>query len=75
LWSSYQEAYQEAISHTHTPEAPWFIIPSDRKRWARVVVAEILEQRLTAMEDVAYPSLDRKVQEQLDTYVYELENE
>src|SRR5947199_4308328 len=30
-WDDYRRAYEEALSSTSTPEAPWFIIPADHK--------------------------------------------
>ena len=33
-WWDYTAAYQRMIEATHTPEAPWYIIPADDKRRA-----------------------------------------
>ncbi len=35
-WWDYTAAYQEMIQATHTPEAPWYIVPADDKRRARL---------------------------------------
>ncbi|HTJ01661.1 MAG TPA: polyphosphate kinase 2 [Methylovirgula sp.] len=35
-WWDYTEAYQRMIQTTHTPEAPWYIVPADDKRRARL---------------------------------------
>ena len=35
-WWDYTAAYQRMIEATHTPEAPWFIVPADDKRRARL---------------------------------------
>jgi len=35
-WWDYTAAYQRMIEATHTPEAPWYIIPADDKRRARL---------------------------------------
>ncbi len=75
LWDRYQEVYQDAMNRTSTPEAPWFIVPSDSKKWSRVIVAEILRQRLMEMTDVVYPEPDKEVQEQKEAIIHELENE
>ena len=42
LWPHYQEAYEEAITKTNTPFAPWHIIPSNRKWYRNLVVAELI---------------------------------
>ena len=48
-WDRYQDAYEDAIAGTATPEAPWFVVPSDRKWFARVVVVEAMIQALERM--------------------------
>ena len=48
-WDRYQEAYQDAIAGTATPEAPWFVVPGDRKWFARLVVVEAMIQALERM--------------------------
>ena len=35
-WWDYTAAYQRMIKATHTPEAPWYIVPADNKRRARL---------------------------------------
>jgi polyphosphate kinase 2 len=35
-WWDYTAAYQRMIAATHTPEAPWYIVPADDKRRARL---------------------------------------
>jgi len=35
-WWDYTAAYQRMIKATHTPESPWYIVPADDKRRARL---------------------------------------
>jgi polyphosphate kinase 2 (PPK2 family) len=35
-WWDYTAAYQRMIKATHTPETPWYIVPADDKRRARL---------------------------------------
>ena len=35
-WWDYTAAYQRMIEATHTPAAPWYIVPADNKRRARL---------------------------------------
>ncbi len=35
-WWDYTAAYQRMIEATHTPDAPWYIVPADDKRRARL---------------------------------------
>ncbi|MFP5308197.1 MAG: polyphosphate kinase 2 family protein [Actinomycetes bacterium] len=49
-WHRYQAAYEEAIAETSTAEAPWYVVPADRK-WVRdVAVATLLADTLRAMD-------------------------
>ena len=34
-WDDYQTAFSEMLSHTSTEWAPWYVIPADRKWFAR----------------------------------------
>ncbi|OCG74558.1 PPK2 family polyphosphate kinase [Microbacterium sediminis] len=45
-WRAYQEAYQTAIERTSTDEAPWFVVPANRKWFARLAVQELLLETL-----------------------------
>ena len=49
-WDRYQDAYEDAIIGTATPEAPWFVVPGDRKWFARLVVVEAMIQALERMQ-------------------------
>lgn len=56
-WDDYTRAYEEAISHTATAHAPWFVVPSDHKWFARLVVAAAVANELRSM-NLAYPAVD-----------------
>ncbi len=45
-WGAYQEAYEEALSKCSTDEAPWYIVPANKK-WSRdLLVARTLVHTL-----------------------------
>lgn len=46
LWDTYMEAYENAINKTATPTNPWYIIPADKKWFARYFVSEILTKTM-----------------------------
>lgn len=48
---------EEAIAATHTPEAPWLIIPGDSKPNARAIVAHIIADQLKTLAP-NYPTED-----------------
>lgn len=75
LWDAYQDCYEEAINKTSKPHAPWYIIPADNKKAARVLVASILLEVLKKYKDIKEPELADKIKANLDTYKAELENE
>ncbi len=53
-WKKYQKAYEAMLSATSSKRAPWYIIPSDHKWVARVLVADIIVRSLKAMK-LRYP--------------------
>lgn len=59
LWAEYQKVYEIALSRCSTAEAPWIVVPADRK-WARnCIVAAIVRDTLEAMNP-AYPKMPWK---------------
>jgi len=48
VWDDYQAAYETAIRRTSTEAAPWFVVPADRKWYARVAVQKLLTDALTS---------------------------
>lgn len=55
-WNDYQKAYEEAISATSKKQAPWYIIPADKKWFARLLVSEIIVENLKNL-NLDYPKL------------------
>jgi len=53
-WNDYQKAYEAALSKTSTVDAPWYVVPADRKWYRNLVVSEILIQTLAGL-DMTYP--------------------
>jgi PPK2 family polyphosphate:nucleotide phosphotransferase len=48
-WSAYQEAYQVAIEKCSTEQSPWFVVPADRKWYARLAVQQLVIEHLRAI--------------------------
>ncbi|MFD3402249.1 PPK2 family polyphosphate kinase [Kribbella sp. NPDC058693] len=46
LWPDYMDAYHAAIERCNTPEAPWYVIPSDRKWYRNWAVTTLLLETL-----------------------------
>ncbi|MCZ4500859.1 MAG: hypothetical protein JWQ74_3414 [Marmoricola sp.] len=62
-WAAYQEAYQVAIERCSTEVAPWHVIPSDRKWYRNLAVAQLLAETMRGM-DLDWPGPDYDVAEQ-----------
>jgi PPK2 family polyphosphate:nucleotide phosphotransferase len=56
-WPAYQEAYQAALERCSTEAAPWFVVPADRKWYARLAVQNLVLEHLRAM-DPRWPAVD-----------------
>jgi PPK2 family polyphosphate:nucleotide phosphotransferase len=56
LWDKYMSAYEEAITHTSTKEAPWYVVPSDNRWFQRMVVAGAIRDAVDRL-DPQYPPL------------------
>ncbi len=57
LWDKFIKVYEDTIRHTSSKHAPWYVIPADRKWFARLSVAAILVERLEAL-DLQFPKFD-----------------
>lgn len=54
LWKQYMNAYQQCLSATSSKEAPWYIVPADDKKNARLIVAQVLLKLLEELK-MTYP--------------------
>ena len=74
LWQNYMRAYEEAIRQTSTDFAPWYVVPADRKWWARAVVGAILVDALDRL-DLRYPKVTGEKRNELRLVRQALETE
>jgi PPK2 family polyphosphate:nucleotide phosphotransferase len=63
-WKDYMRAYDEAVRRTSTSDAPWYVVPADQKWFSRLLVSQVIVERLEDMK-LAFPRLDRKRREEL----------
>lgn len=73
-WDEYQDYYQDAINRTSKPHAPWYVIPSDNKETARVLVAKVILEEMKRYKDIVEPKLDKSIADNIALYKKELEN-
>jgi PPK2 family polyphosphate:nucleotide phosphotransferase len=73
-WEAYQKYYEEAINATSTSYAPWFAIPADDKKMARLLVAEAIVAELKKY-DFKEPEVNEEVLENISAYKKKLRSE
>src|SRR5689334_10242554 len=56
-WDDYQKAISQCLSHTSSEWAPWYVIPADRKWFARIGAAAVLVHTLMDI-DPQFPAVD-----------------
>lgn len=64
-WNAYQDAYQDALNTCSTKEAPWHIVPADRKWFRNVAVADLLVKTLRPYKEGWLTALDQRGKEEL----------
>jgi PPK2 family polyphosphate:nucleotide phosphotransferase len=74
LWKKYMEAYEDAISETATSDAPWYIIPADKKWFSRIAISTVIVETLKSMK-LKYPELPKEEAANLDDIKKILEEE
>ena len=63
-WDEYMLAYEKAISATASENAPWFIIPADKKWFSQIAISKIIVDTLQSVE-LNLPELSEEEKEKL----------
>ncbi|HET6378024.1 MAG TPA: polyphosphate kinase 2 family protein [Methylocella sp.] len=59
LWDDYIEAYEDALSATSMPHAPWYVIPSNHKWFRNLAVSQIVADTMEELKmSFPEPSVD-----------------
>jgi PPK2 family polyphosphate:nucleotide phosphotransferase len=64
FWDPYMQAFEEALSATSRPWAPWYAIPADDKPYMRLRVAEIIVNTMKSL-GLKYPTVGPEVSSEL----------
>jgi PPK2 family polyphosphate:nucleotide phosphotransferase len=64
-WDDYMRAYEDAINRCSTPDAPWYIIPSDKKWFRNLAVADAIASALRPYRKQWEKSLDKLSEKKL----------
>lgn len=60
-WNDYMKAYELAIAKTSTDSAPWYVVPADKKWYARLAVHTLLLDALRSF-NLEWPPADFDVE-------------
>ena len=55
-WDEYMDAFEDALTATSTPWAPWYVIPADHKYVMRTLVAGVLVHTIRSL-NLTYPTV------------------
>jgi PPK2 family polyphosphate:nucleotide phosphotransferase len=64
LWKDYMKAYEECLEATSTEDAPWYAVPADDKKNARLIISKIITETMKDMKMV-YPVLGKEKEKEL----------
>jgi PPK2 family polyphosphate:nucleotide phosphotransferase len=56
LWEKYMAAYETCLETTSTRRAPWYVVPADDKKNARLIVSQVILETLDALK-LSYPKM------------------
>jgi PPK2 family polyphosphate:nucleotide phosphotransferase len=64
LWDHYQKAYEACLSATSTASAPWYVVPADYKKNARLIISQIILDTLKQLR-MSYPEANKARRKEL----------
>ena len=73
-FANYMTAYEDMIRHTSTEDAPWYVVPADRKWFTRIVVSAAIIDAIESI-DPRFPEVDPKVRAEFKRVKAQLEGE
>jgi PPK2 family polyphosphate:nucleotide phosphotransferase len=66
FWKDYMRAYEECLSGTSTGGSPWYVVPADDKKNARLLVSQIVLDTLDGLK-MNFPETGAKRRQELRT--------
>ena len=61
FWDAYQQAYEDALTRCNTRNAPWYIIPSNKKWFRNLAISHVIAETMEQMHlKFPAPSMDLK---------------
>lgn len=74
LWDRYMEAYESCLCATSTESAPWYVVPADDKKNARLIISKVVVETLQKL-DMRYPEPSKAHRQELQSIRKALMNE
>jgi PPK2 family polyphosphate:nucleotide phosphotransferase len=56
-WNDYQDAFAAMLEETSTKDAPWYVVPADRKWYRNLIISKLLVETLEGL-DLAFPEAE-----------------
>jgi PPK2 family polyphosphate:nucleotide phosphotransferase len=73
LWDRYAEAYEHCLGATSTKQAPWYIVPADDKKNARLIISSVIQEILDNLK-LELPQPDPKLRSAMKMLRSQLDN-
>jgi len=64
FWNDYMKAYEDCLESTSKKHAPWYVIPADDKKNARLIISQVILEAFDDME-LQYPEVSDAHREEL----------
>ncbi|MHB1215183.1 MAG: ADP-polyphosphate phosphotransferase [Thiobacillus sp.] len=64
FWKQYMQAYEACLSATSTKKAPWYVVPADDKKNARLIISRIVLDTFKSL-NMHYPEVDAQREQEL----------
>lgn len=63
-WNKYTQAYEDMLENTSSEKVPWYVVPSDNKWFSRLVVSDIIVDKLKSL-NLSYPVVTKEMEVKL----------
>jgi PPK2 family polyphosphate:nucleotide phosphotransferase len=63
-WTKYMKAFETCLAETSTEHAPWYVVPADDKKNARLIMSEIIVDRMKQLH-MNYPKVSNARRKEL----------
>ncbi len=63
-WKEYMQAYEACLSATSTETGPWYVVPADDKKNARLIISNVIVETLKSL-NMSYPITNKARQKEL----------